>query len=128
MVGAEAERILRKRTIAHLALIGRKWPHVWPVWIDLDDRGRVILNTAEGRVKARLLQIGTRVGLAATDPDDPHRYVSVRGRVVERSHKGADAVIDRLAHKYLGVDVYPYRVANEQRVTVVVEPKKILVW
>lgn len=127
-LGGEALRILRSKTFANLALVqvdGR--PHVSPVWIDVDTNGRVILNTAEGRTKARLLQVGAPVRIAAADPENPYRYVDVRGRVAERTHEGADETIDALARKYLGVESYPYRQAGEVRVTVVIEPERVRV-
>ena len=51
------------------------------------------------------------------DADNPYRYLQVRGKVVEVTEAGADAVIDSLAKKYLGVDSYPYRREGEVRVT-----------
>ena len=49
------------------------------------------------------------VALAIVDPDNPYRYLEIRGRVVEITEQGADDHIDKLAKKYLGVDKYPYR-------------------
>jgi hypothetical protein len=64
-----------------------------------------------------------RVTLTIQDPDNPYRYLEVRGRVVEITEDGADAHIDRLAKKYLGVDQYPYRQPGEVRVTYKIEPE-----
>ena len=52
-----------------------------------------------------------RVALAIVDPDNPYRYLEIRGRVVEITEEGADDHIDKMAKKYLGVDKYPYRQA-----------------
>jgi len=41
------------------------------------------------------------------------------------STEGADAHIDGLAKKYLGVDEYPYRQPGEQRIKFVVAPDRI---
>ena len=41
-----------------------------------------------------------RVSMAIVDPDNPYRYVEIRGRVVEITEQGADAHIDKLAKKY----------------------------
>ena len=49
---------------------------------------------------------------------NPYEYVEVRGRVAERTDEGADADIDALAKKYMGVDEYPLRQPGEQRVIV----------
>jgi hypothetical protein len=63
-----------------------------------------------------------RVALSFCDPDNAYRYLEVRGRVVEITEKGADASIDRLAKKYLGVDTYPNRSPDEVRVIYRIEP------
>ncbi|CAL8979715.1 hypothetical protein RHODGE_RHODGE_05050 [Rhodoplanes serenus] len=96
-------------------------PQVTPVWFDFTD-GVVRVNTAKGRVKARTLTPGARVALAIIDPDNPYRYLQIRGRVRHVTEDGADAHIDALAKKYLGVDSYPYRQPGEQRLSVEIEP------
>lgn len=63
-----------------------------------------------------------RVTLTLQDPDNPYRYLEVRGRVIDIAEDGADAHIDSLAKKYLGVDTYPYRQPGEIRVIYKVEP------
>ena len=90
-------------------------PQVTPVWVDFDGEA-VIVNTAVGRVKDRNLQRDGRATLAVIDPKNPYRYLEVRGKVIERTHEGADAHIDRMAKKYLGVDTYPNRRPGEIRV------------
>ncbi|MBI4730087.1 MAG: TIGR03618 family F420-dependent PPOX class oxidoreductase [Acidobacteria bacterium] len=127
MLDEEAARILRSKSFAHLALDDEGSPHVSPVWVDVDDHGLVVVNTAEGRVKSRRLAVGSPVALSAADPENPYHYVGVRGRVVKRTNEGADAVIDRLANKYLGVDSYPYRQPGERRVTILIEPERVFV-
>src|SRR6266404_559543 len=105
-----------KKAFANLATLmpdGR--PQVTPVWCDYDG-GNVLINTARGRQKDRNLQHDPRVSLAILDPDNPYRYVEIRGRVVERTEKGADDHIDKMAKKYLGKDKYPFRKAGEVRV------------
>ncbi|RAI36943.1 PPOX class F420-dependent oxidoreductase [Rhodoplanes serenus] len=96
-------------------------PQVTPVWFDFTD-GVVRVNTAKGRVKARTLTPGARVALAIIDPDNPYRYLQIRGRVRHVTEDGADAHIDALAKKYLGVDTYPYRQPGEQRLSIEIEP------
>jgi hypothetical protein len=56
------------------------------------------------------------VAVAVTDPDNPYRYVEIRGRVREITQDGADAHIDAMAKKYLGQDKFPFRQPGEQRV------------
>ena len=83
------------------------------------------MNTARGRVKDRNLQREPRVALAIQDPENPYRYLSIRGRVAEMTEAGADAHIDKMAKKYLGKDSYPARKAGEVRIVVKIEPDKV---
>jgi len=85
----------------------------------------VRFNTARGRVKDRNLQRNPRIALSILDPENPYRYLQVRGRVVEMTEQGADAHIDALAKKYLDQDRYPFRRPGEVRVTVKVLPETI---
>lgn len=121
----EATRILHSKAFGFLALNQGDRPQVSPVWVDVDDKERVTINTAEGRVKADLLTVGAPVAIAVPDPENPYKFVQVRGTVVERTYEGADEHIDDLAKKYLGVDEYPYRQPGEQRVKVAIEPEQI---
>jgi PPOX class probable F420-dependent enzyme len=114
-----------KKSFAHLATVNADGtPQVTPVWIDYDGR-HVRFNTARGRLKTRNLERNPTVALAVQDPENPYRYVQVRGRVAEVTEKDADAHIDALARKYLGQDRYPHRQPGEVRVTVKVTPEKI---
>ena len=102
---------------AHLTtLMADGSPQVTPVWIDAEG-DLVLFNTAEGRVKTRNLDRDGRVALSIQDVQNPYRYLQIRGRVIEKTHAGADAHIDRLAQKYLGQATYPWRSPSEQRVT-----------
>jgi PPOX class probable F420-dependent enzyme len=117
--------LFAKKALAHLAtLMPSGEPQVTPVWIDYDD-GQVIFNTAVGRQKDKNLQRDGRVSLSITDPDNPFRYLEVRGRVAERTLKGADAHIDKMAKKYMGVDKYPFRQPGEERVIFKITPQHI---
>ncbi len=101
--------------------------HSAPVWVDLQD-GRPVLNTAEGRAWPRNLERDPRVTLTVQNMENPYEYLSIRGRVAERTHAGADEHIDAMAKKYLGQDTYPFRQPGEQRVIVKVEPDDVHVW
>ncbi|MGH8276340.1 MAG: pyridoxamine 5'-phosphate oxidase family protein, partial [Steroidobacteraceae bacterium] len=85
--------------------------------------GRVRVNSAKGRVKTRNMKEGAAVALAIIDPDNPYRYIQIRGHVARVSEEGAAAHIDRLAKKYLGQDKYPYAQGGEVRVMFEIEPK-----
>ena len=126
MLNDQARSILSDKAIAHVAVVDDEGlPHVSPVWVDVDDAGNVLINTAEGRVKDRLLQPGTPVAISATRPGDDYESILVRGTVAERTTDGADAGIDALAKKYLDADSYPFRREGEQRVTFLLEPERV---
>jgi PPOX class probable F420-dependent enzyme len=114
-----------KKSFAHIATVGPDGtPQVTPVWIDYDGT-HIRFNTARGRVKTKNLERNPTVAMSVQDPENPYRYVQVKGRVTEMTEKGADEHIDALAKKYLGQDRYPYRRPGEVRVTVKVAPDKI---
>lgn len=116
--------LFTKKAFAHLATVGRDGaPQSTPVWVDYDGT-HVRFNTARGRVKDKNLQRDPGIALSILDPENPYRYLQVRGRVVEMTEQGADAHIDSLAKKYLGQDTYPFRRPGEVRVIVKIAPDK----
>jgi PPOX class probable F420-dependent enzyme len=114
-----------KKTFAHVAtLMPDGTPQVTPVWIDYRN-GKVLVNSAKGRVKVRNLKPGSPVAISITDPDNPYRYVQIRGRVSRVTEEGASAHIDKMAKKYLGKDKYPFAQPGEVRVLFEIEPTKV---
>ena len=117
--------ILQKKAFANLATVSTDGtPQVTPVWVDYDGT-HIRFNTAKGRVKDQNLRRNPAVALSILDPDNPYRYLQVRGRVAEITETGADAHIDSLAKKYLGQDEYPWRKPEEQRITVRIHPSRV---
>jgi PPOX class probable F420-dependent enzyme len=115
--------LFKKKAFANLATVmpGGE-PQVTPVWVDYDGR-YILINTAEGRQKDKNLLRDGRAALAVMDPDNPYRYLEVRGRVVERTRDGADRHIDQMAKKYLGQDKYPFGRPGEVRVIFKIQPE-----
>jgi PPOX class probable F420-dependent enzyme len=99
-------------------------PQVTPVWFLYRD-GKFIVNTARGRTKDRNMKKNKQVALSISDPDNPYSHISLRGKIVSETEDGADANIDAMAKKYMGVDKYPYRNASEVRVIYEIEPISI---
>ena len=117
--------LLKKPAFASLGTIMHDGsPQVTPVWVDYDGT-HIRFNTAKGRVKDQNLRRNPAVALSILDPDNPYRYLQVRGRVAEITESGADAHIDSLAKKYLGQDKYPYRKPGEVRVIYKVTPDRV---
>jgi PPOX class probable F420-dependent enzyme len=114
-----------KRAFAHLGTVMADGsPQVTPVWCDLDG-DCIRVNSAKGRVKDKNMRRNQKVALSILDPDNPYRYLAVRGAVEEITEKGADAHIDSLAKKYLGKDRYPYRQRGEVRVIYRIRPERV---
>jgi PPOX class probable F420-dependent enzyme len=114
--------LFTKKAFANLSTLNPDGsPQVTPVWVDYDGR-HVRFNSAKGRIKDKNIRRDPRISITLQDPENPYRYLEIRGKVVEITEKGADAHIDSLAKKYLGKDVYPYRQPGEVRVTYVIEP------
>ena len=117
--------LLEKKAFASLATVNADGtPQVTPVWFDWDGR-QIRINTAKGRIKDKNLRSRPAVALAIMDPDNPYRYLQIRGRVASVTETGADAHIDSLAKKYLGKDRYPYRKPDEVRVIFTITPGRV---
>jgi PPOX class probable F420-dependent enzyme len=117
--------LFTKVAFAHLAtLMTDGSPHVTPVWVDYDG-AYVRVNSAKGRVKDNNMRRDKRVALSIQDPDNPYRYLAIRGEVAEITENGADAHIDALAKKYLGKERYPFGSPAEVRVIYKIRPDKV---
>ena len=111
-----------------LAILGTAMPsgdiQLHPVWVDELD-GRLRVNTARGRQKDRNLARTGRATLLLVDPDNPYRYLEVRGRVVDALEAGARQHIDQLTQKYVGEESFPVR-PGQVRVTYIIEPTRVV--
>jgi PPOX class probable F420-dependent enzyme len=74
------------------------------------------------RQKYRNLGRDPRVALSIIDPDDPYRYIEVRGVMTEIEEDPDLEFINSMALKYLGLDRYPWHQPGDERVVVVVRP------
>jgi PPOX class probable F420-dependent enzyme len=119
-------RKLEERTFWQLATVNRDGsPAATPVWVDVDG-DHVLVNTAIGRRKERNARRERRVALAHVDREDPYSWIEIRGRVVDFVEGDeADASIDRLSRKYLGLERYASRSPGERRVILRIEPAAV---
>ena len=116
--------LFQKRAFANLAtLMPDGTPQVTPVWVDWDGT-HVLINSARGRQKDKNMQRSAAVSMSILDPDNPYRYLEVRGKVADITEAGADDHIDKMAKKYMGKDKYPYRRQGEVRVVYKILPTK----
>ncbi|MFB6311704.1 MAG: PPOX class F420-dependent oxidoreductase [Salinirussus sp.] len=97
-----------------------------PVWVDHDGE-HLLVNTLRGRRKERNVKRDPAVALMLLDPDDPYRYVTVQGEVVELTEEHAADHYRDLAMRYTGEeDRYERRYGDEERSRVIlkIEPQR----
>ncbi|HEC08179.1 MAG TPA: PPOX class F420-dependent oxidoreductase [Acidimicrobiales bacterium] len=115
--------ILDSKGFAHVATIGPEGePQSTPVWYGTEG-DRILFSLTTARQKYRNLQADPRLALSITDPENPYRYLEVRGVATEFRPDPDRAFIDSMAAKYMGVDEYPFHQPGDERVVVVVEPR-----
>ena len=117
--------LLNKPSIWHVATVGPNGePQASPVWADYD--GTYIRFPHKiGRQKWRNLNKNNKIALSATDPENPERYLEIRGTLVEWETEGAVEFLDQMAQKYWGKDEFPREHVGrlEDRITAVVKPE-----
>lgn len=125
MVEGRAAELLRATNFADVCTLRPDGSvHCVPVWVDVED-GVPMVNTARGRYWPNNLERDPRITLMVQNMEAPYEYVMIRGRVSGMTHDGADAHIDALAKKYMGVDEYPLRQPGEERLIVRVDPQTV---
>jgi PPOX class probable F420-dependent enzyme len=94
-------------------------PQVTPVWFSAAGED-ILINTAEGRAKDRNMKARPKVAMTIQDPQDPYRYLGIRGEVVSHTREGADEHINALSFKYRGT---PYTfTAGQKRIIFRIRP------
>ncbi len=97
-------------------------PHVTPVWFDWDG-AHIIINTARGRVKDKVLRRRPKVALAIAAPGDLYTYLQIRGQVDSETEEGGYEQICKLNEKYHGKYEFPKR-PGQVRVTYTILPEQ----
>ena len=112
------------RAYAYLATImGDGTPQVTPVWFNTNE-DFILINSVKGRVKDRNMRQRSFIAVVIQDPNNPFRYLQVRGRIVEITEQGARQHINILAEKYTGKAEYTLNDPNEVRVIYMLRPEK----
>jgi PPOX class probable F420-dependent enzyme len=97
-------------------------PQVTPVWFNTDGEN-ILINTAKGRIKDLNMRARPRVAIAIPDPENPYRYIQIRGLVIDINEDGADAHFNDVAIAYTGKPFdYP---ADQVRVIYKINPEFI---
>ena len=100
----------------HLATLSTIGPaggiHVVAVGFTCAD-GVVRIITSDGSQKVRNVERDPRVAVAIQDPENPFRYIQVRGEVISMTTEGGVESIEALSQKYLGAP-YPWFGGRDQ--------------
>ena len=114
--------LLESTALADVATIGPNGePQVNPVWFGWDGK-RLKFSQTTARQKKKNLDREPRVALSIVDPQNPYRYLEIRGKVVAVEDDPDNAFINAMAKKYMGVDEYPWHQPTDRRVVIVIEP------
>jgi PPOX class probable F420-dependent enzyme len=99
-------------------------PQLTQTWVDTDGE-HILINSVAGYQKMRNIERDPRVAVAVSDPADPTRYITVRGRVTSTTTEGAADQIEALAHKYLGTSYPWYGGRDQTRATLAITIEKV---
>lgn len=123
MIPESHEDLLSQKGFAHVATIGPDGaPQSNPVWYDWDGE-HVRFSQTRTRQKVHNLERDPRFALSILDPENPYRYLEIRGRVVAVEPDTDNAFIDSLAKKYIDQDHYPWHQPGDERVVMKVLPE-----
>ncbi len=119
----------RPIVVTLVTLMPDNQPQATPVWFSYDG-SHIWVNTARGRQKDRNMSERPQVTVLAVDPDNPYRYMEVRGTVDEATEDGALDHINSLAKRYVGRDDYyaamPEQRGKETRVIYKIKPVRVI--
>jgi PPOX class probable F420-dependent enzyme len=115
--------LVERPVLAHVATLGPKGePQNNPVWFDMKD-GLIRFSQTTARQKYRNVQQDGRASFSIVDPENPYRYLEIRG-TLERIDPDPDyAFINSMAKKYLNEDRYPWLQPGEERVVLHFRPE-----
>jgi PPOX class probable F420-dependent enzyme len=75
-------------------------PQLSPVWFDTDGK-HILINTNEGRLKDKnMKERPNQISMVIQDPNDPYRYLGIKGKVASSTTQGADEHINKLSLQY----------------------------
>ena len=103
-------------------------PQATPVWFSYDGT-HVLVNTARGRQKDKNMAERSRVTVLVIDPENPYRWVEIRGVVQEINESEGLDHINQLSLRYRGYEDYyknmPQLRGKETRAVYKIKPTKV---
>lgn len=123
IIPEELTDILESRSLAHVATIGPKGePQNNPVWFGWDGE-HIKFSQTKTRQKYKNVNREPHVALSILDPENPYRYLEVRGEVEKIEDDPENDFINEMAKKYMDKDVYPFHQPGDERVVLFVRPE-----
>jgi PPOX class probable F420-dependent enzyme len=124
MIPVTHEDLLTEPRFVHLATLGPDGaPQVNPVWTIWD--GEVLrFTTTTNRRKHLNVVEDPRVSISVNDPDQPYRYLEIRGVVEEIQPDPEGDFFDVLATRY-GLEYDKPIADRDRRVVLLVRPLKV---
>ncbi len=101
-------------------------PQVSPVWANYED-DHILINTAEGRIKHKNILRDPRVAVSVVSHDNPLDMTTIRGTVTELIPDYDYTHADKLKLQYMGREKYPFKQADEKRITLKIKPDKVFI-
>lgn len=115
--------LLETSALIHVATIGPGGePQSNPVWFDWDGE-HIKFSQTKTRQKYKNVGRDPRIAVSLVDPENPYRYLEIRGQVTKIEEDPDLDFINAMAKKYLGMDEYPYHQPGDERVVLYVRPE-----
>lgn len=118
------EDLLGTTALIHVATLGPPGgePQSNPVWFDWDGE-YVKFSQTKTRQKYKNVNRDPRIALSMVDPENPYRYLEIRGWVDRIEEDPNLDFINAMAKKYLDMDEYPNHQPGDERVVIYVRPE-----
>lgn len=114
--------LLEGTAFAHVATVGPNGePQNNPVWFGWDGE-HIKFSQTKTRQKYKNVGREPRIALSILDPENPYRYLEVRGEVERIEEDPDNAFINSMAKKYMDKDEYPFHQPGDERVALFVRP------
>jgi PPOX class probable F420-dependent enzyme len=123
-IPAKHAGILDTKALALVATIDKHGgPQTSAVWFGWDGLA-LTFSTTRVRAKCRNIERDPRISVLVIDPDDPYRYLEMRGRATVRDDPEG-ALIEEMSQRYEGKS---WNGSSEGRVIVSLEPTKVIAY
>lgn len=110
------------KSFAHVATSGPDGePHSSPVWFEWDGT-HIRFSLTKSRQKYRNLHRDKRIAFSIMDPENPYRYLEIRGELDGIEEDPNIDFISRMAKKYIDKDRYPWHRESDERVIMKIRP------